>query len=119
MDREIRLCGADEVANGQARGFVVAGRSLLLVNKAGRLHAWLNRCPHRGVELNWLPDQFLDIDNELIQCGTHGALFLVDSGLCVAGPCLGDYLEAIPLQIRNDGVYATVHPLARESDGPG
>jgi nitrite reductase/ring-hydroxylating ferredoxin subunit len=105
MPCDTPLCASSLVANGQARGIVAAGKSLLLVNKAGRLFLYHNRCPHRGVELNWLPDQFLDVDGELIQCSTHGALFLVPSGLCVAGPCHGEYLQAEPFEIRDGCIF--------------
>ncbi|WP_373081058.1 Rieske (2Fe-2S) protein, partial [Zhongshania sp.] len=58
-------------------------------------------CPHLGIELNWQENQFLDYDDSLIQCSTHGALFIIENGHCVAGPCMGKELEAVPFQIDN------------------
>lgn len=84
---------------GGAKGFEVDGRSLFVVHRGESLYAYRNRCPHLGVELNWLPDQFLDRDGELIQCATHGALFAIDSGRCLAGPCAGKYLQQLPCAI--------------------
>lgn len=60
--------------------------------------AYLNQCPHMGVELNWKPGSFMDSDNLFLQCSTHGALFKPRDGECVAGPCQGDALT--PLDIR-------------------
>ncbi|MEE8263379.1 MAG: Rieske (2Fe-2S) protein, partial [Gammaproteobacteria bacterium] len=37
----------------------------------------------------WVPDQFLDETGNLLQCATHGALFRIEDGFCVAGPCTG------------------------------
>lgn len=69
------------------------------------VYAYLNHCPHTGVELNWLPDQFLDLDRSFIQCATHDARFQIDDGVCVAGPCVGDRLTALPISIEEDIVY--------------
>jgi nitrite reductase/ring-hydroxylating ferredoxin subunit len=99
----IRLCSATEVGEGQSKGFQSGGARLLAVRKDGTLHVYLNRCPHRGIPLEWLPDQFLDSSGSLIQCATHGALFLIESGECVAGPCAGAFLHALP-SIERDGI---------------
>ena len=92
----ITLCPLDDIDPAGAKGFELDGGSLLVVRRDGQLHAYHNRCPHLGVELNWLPDQFLDRGGELIQCATHGALFRIDDGRCVAGPCSGKSLRPIP-----------------------
>ncbi|MET0377856.1 MAG: Rieske (2Fe-2S) protein [Spongiibacteraceae bacterium] len=92
----IALCPLDAIDPAGAKGFEVDGYSLLVVRRDRQLFAYHNRCPHLGVELNWLPDQFLDRDGELIQCATHGALFLIDGGRCIAGPCRGKSLQPIP-----------------------
>lgn len=92
----IRLCDASEVTEGQSKGFEREGQRLLAIRKEGTLYVYQNRCPHRGIHLEWLPDQFLDSSGSLIQCATHGALFLIDSGECVAGPCAGQALRALP-----------------------
>jgi len=46
--------------------------------------------------LGWQPDRFLDDSASLIQCATHGALFLIENGECIAGPCAGQSLTAVP-----------------------
>lgn len=90
------LCPSTELAEGQSRGFQIGELRLLVIRKGAQVHAFENRCPHRGVPLEWQPDQFLDTSGSLIQCATHGALFLIDSGECVAGPCSGQTLRALP-----------------------
>lgn len=98
----IRLCQATDVTEGHSKGFEREGQRLLAIRKDGTLYVYKNRCPHRGIPLEWLPDQFLDDSGSLIQCATHGALFLIDSGECVAGPCAGQALQALPW-IEQDG----------------
>ncbi|WP_148053418.1 Rieske 2Fe-2S domain-containing protein, partial [Pseudomonas fluorescens] len=66
------------------------------------------RCPHRGVGLEWHHDQFLDPSNSLIQCATHGALFLIEDGECVAGPCVGQALTAINRREDAQGLWIDV-----------
>lgn len=100
-----QLCAEQEVAEGAARGFEVDGVPVFVVRKFGCLYAYVNSCPHIGVPLEWLPDQFLDSEGELIQCATHGALFAIDTGLCVAGPCVGEALVPLPLVI-HDGIIS-------------
>ncbi|MFI8480947.1 Rieske (2Fe-2S) protein [Pseudomonas sp. NPDC078700] len=99
------LCASEALAENQSLGFEVAGQKLLIVRKDAQVHAYHNSCPHRGVPLEWIPNQFLDSSASLIQCATHGALFLIDSGECVAGPCAGQSLEALACQEDDQGIW--------------
>lgn len=100
-----RLCSSDDLAEGHSRGFTLAGNALLLVRREGRVYAYRNRCPHRGIPLEWQPDQFLDVSGSLIQCATHGALFVIESGECVAGPCAGQSLVALPCREQDSAIW--------------
>lgn len=99
----IQLCAATDVPEGQSKGLNLQGQRLLAVRKDGTVHVYENRCPHRGIPLEWQPDQFLDSSGSLIQCATHGALFLIESGECVAGPCAGQALRVLPIT-EKDGI---------------
>ena len=101
----LRLCAPDELAEGQSRGFEIAEEKLFAVRKDGRLYAYRNCCPHRGIPLEWLPDQFLDASASLIQCATHGALFLIESGECVAGPCAGQSLQELAIREDDQNIW--------------
>ena len=79
---------------------------VILVRKNGILYGYQNRCPHTGVNLEWMPDQFLDSTESLLQCATHGALFNIEDGYCVAGPCSGQSLQS--LQISEEGSHFRV-----------
>ena len=69
-------------ADGQAA-------SAFAVRYQGRVYAYLNRCAHRALELDWLPGQVFDADGRYLVCATHGALFEPASGHCAGGPCDG------------------------------
>lgn len=107
----LRLCAPDEVAEGKSRGFEIAGEKLFAVRKDGQLYAYRNRCPHRGIPLEWLPNQFLDVSASLIQCATHGALFLIESGECVAGPCAGQALQVLAIREDEQAIWVELNEL--------
>jgi len=72
----------DVVEHGQPlRGFVL--------RIDGRVVAYLNRCAHVPMELDWTPGVFLDAEREYIMCSTHGAVYAPGTGHCLGGPCAG------------------------------
>lgn len=99
------LCSSDSLPEAQSRGFDVDGFGLLAVRRNNEVFVYRNRCPHRGVPLEWQPDRFLDNSASLIQCATHGALFLIESGECIAGPCEGQSLISIACREDQDGIW--------------
>ncbi len=104
-----RICALDDIADPGSREFVLPGgedgASGFVVRRGDVVRAYRNRCPHTGVSLNWVPDQFLDPEGSLIQCATHGALFRPEDGRCVRGPCRGRTLEALPVTVENGAVW--------------
>jgi len=98
------VCAVNELEEDQARGIEIDGKSVVLVKKDGQVHAYLNWCPHLGIELNFIPDQFLDSDNAFLMCANHGALFEIDSGHCLSGPCSGDALMKVDVTIEGDQI---------------
>lgn len=99
-----RLCPAEAIPDGEARGFTLSdgeGRpvDVLVARDGDRFHGYLNSCPHAGTPLDWVPDRFMAPDGEHLACATHGALFRVADGRCVAGPCAGDRLTPAPVRV--------------------
>ncbi len=99
------VCQHGELAEGRFVEFTLGnggqgGQTGFAFEREGRLFAYLNRCPHLGIELNWMPGRFMDVDNCFIQCANHAALFIPESGQCIAGPCQGDALT--PLEVAED-----------------
>jgi nitrite reductase/ring-hydroxylating ferredoxin subunit len=106
------LCKTSDIKDPGSKSFELKikrkTRDIFVIHKDGQFFAYYNKCPHTGINLDWQEDQFLDLDNALIQCASHGALFTIDSGECIAGPCAGDALQAIPLIIENDDVILDI-----------
>jgi nitrite reductase/ring-hydroxylating ferredoxin subunit len=117
------LCRIDELPPGGCREFRLGDGDWPLRGFVVRLpdgvRAYVNRCPHLSYPLNYLPGEFLTYDRSLIQCCMHGALFEKDTGLCVAGPCLGRSLMALPVRVDSQGVWladdADLSALQREA----
>lgn len=105
IDVERVICRLDELASSGTHGFAIGGGDWPLrgfvVYVNNQVRGFVNRCPHVGHPLNLRPHRFLTADGTLILCSSHGALFEKATGLCVAGPCAGQYLEALPLKIES------------------
>ncbi len=90
----IALCTSDALVEAGAglRFTVEAEREAVgafVVRFHGRVFAYLNRCAHVAMELDWLPGQFFDSEHEVLLCATHGAVYDPTSGACAGGPCVG------------------------------
>lgn len=97
------LCHLHELPEDSARGFPQDDRNLFVVRKHGQVFVYVNSCPHIGIPLEFLPDDFLDNEKRYIVCANHGALFEIENGDCIAGPCAGQALEAVPFTLDPDG----------------
>lgn len=108
-----RICAsADVLERGPGRRFEVdrAGEPApaFVVRFNGRAYAFVNRCAHASVELDWEQGQFFDITRLYLICATHGAIYEPDSGRCIAGPCKGARLTAIAVEEREGSIFLKV-----------
>ena len=94
----IPLCNASDLVDGgdavpfdvryfgqTCRGFAVRFR--------GRVHAYLNRCTHVPMEMDYQPNKFFDITGSYLICGTHGAIYSPETGEGRGGPCRGGLVK--------------------------
>ncbi len=96
------LCRSEELdVGGLGLRFEVQkegeNRPAFIVRSVSGISAFLNRCGHRDLELDWSPGEFFDLDSRLLICATHGALYDPHSGVCKGGPCNG--VGLIPLAV--------------------
>lgn len=103
--KKINISGYLPLDEGCTRSLDLDEPAVFLVQFDGLLYAYLNRCPHLGIELNWMPDQFLESGGDLIICSTHGALFKIDDGLCISGPCQGQALTSLQIVQDTDSTF--------------
>jgi nitrite reductase/ring-hydroxylating ferredoxin subunit len=95
--RGVRFALGPETPGGEEKGFAI--------RHAGRVRAYVNRCPHMGTELDWQPGEFFDMAGLYLVCATHGALFEPGTGSCIAGPCRGAALEPLATREANGQVF--------------
>ena len=105
FDVERVICRLSDIDDPGARGFTMGRGDWPLRGFVVRMgeQAWgyVNRCPHAGHPLNLGPDRFLTPGRELILCASHGALFDRQTGFCIAGPCGGQSLQSVPIEIES------------------
>ena len=94
-----RLCALSELEENVGRSFRSPAGEVILVLRDAQVYAWQNICPHLGINLEFNPDEFMDCEQHYLLCSNHGALFQVEDGRCVAGPCHGEALLSVPISI--------------------
>lgn len=108
------ICALSDLADPGSRAFTLGTGDWPLrgfvVRRGEHIVAYVNRCPHAGHPLNWQRDQFLSADAGLILCQSHGALFDIATGQCVAGPCVGRGLTRIAVQVADEYVVLENDP---------
>jgi nitrite reductase/ring-hydroxylating ferredoxin subunit len=95
MSEWIPVClAADLLEGGLAVPFdvVYAGQTCraFAVRHEGQVQAYLNRCTHVAMELDFQPDRFFDTSGQWLMCATHGATYSPATGACTGGPCRGE-----------------------------
>ena len=107
------VCKLDELDDPGCREFQIGAGDWpfrgFVVRRGDKVFAYRNHCAHAGHPLNWLPDRFLTPDGKQIICGSHGAVYEIDSGTCVAGPCPGKKLQPVEVEIL-DGLVTVRGP---------
>ncbi len=103
------LCKFSELEEVASRGFTVKLKrketSIFIVRQYDKVFGYENSCPHAQAPLEWNPDQFLDEKNEVILCAMHGAEFSIDEGNCLGGPCNGQGLTKVDLEVEDNQIY--------------
>lgn len=97
-EQVIALCPSEALLNGgeavpfdvtyysqSARGFAI--------RCAGQVHAYLNRCAHVPMEMDYQPNRFFDSSGLYLMCATHGAIYRPQTGECAGGPCRGGLIK--------------------------
>lgn len=98
-----------ELAPGMTKKFTLSNGEYsvegMLLNYRGSLYSYLNRCPHVGISLDWVENQFFTIDGRYLMCANHGATFEPATGECIWGPCVGAALQSVPLEMEGEKIF--------------
>lgn len=107
-----KLCDLSALEENVGRSFRSPAGEVILVRRDGQVYAWQNLCPHLGINLEFHPDEFMDCEQHYLICSNHGALFQVEDGLCVSGPCQGEHLQPVAIRLVDQQI------LLAEADSP-
>ena len=103
------ICKLVDVPDNDAKGMVavVEGkqRNIFVARKGDQAFAYLNWCPHNQVLIDQIPNKFFNADKSYIQCSKHGALFQVEDGFYVEGPCEGESLKSLTTLVEDGAIY--------------
>lgn len=106
----VTLCALADLRDPGARNFVLQiGERYFhgfVVRRGDMVAGYVDACPHMGLPLAKQIDDYLTGDGSLIECDWHGALFRLEDGLCVGGPCAGQRLRPWPVEVR-EGLVKT------------
>lgn len=122
------VCSAKSIARGSAKAFRLSRLDetgttrpfsiAIIRTEANGFFGYINTCPHEGVWLNIGAGEFFSPDRRFLKCGRHGAIFEIETGLCVDGPCKGQSLEPVALAVIDEEVCLCGIALVEE-DGLG
>jgi nitrite reductase/ring-hydroxylating ferredoxin subunit len=107
-----RIARTDSLAPGESRKFMLpirgADEECFLINFGGEFHAYVNRCRHVPMAMDWVDNQFFAEDGRYLMCQTHNAYYEPASGECIAGPptACGKYLYRVLTEIDDGVIYA-------------
>ena len=106
----VYICESSALVDGGAgvRFSVTADggdRTGFVVRFGAAAHAYLNRCAHLPMELDWNPGEFFEDSGLYLVCATHGALYEPDTGHCAGGPCRGGKLHKLRVIEQDNKVF--------------
>jgi nitrite reductase/ring-hydroxylating ferredoxin subunit len=110
--RRYKVARADALAPGESLKFLMPIRGTdeecFLINFGGEFHAYVNRCRHVPMAMDWVDNQFFAEDGRYLMCQTHNAYYEPASGECIAGPptACGKYLYRVLTEIEDGVIYA-------------
>lgn len=98
LGEPIALCNSGDLVNqGDAVPFDVlyCGQTSrgFAIRFYGTVYAYLNRCTHVPMEMDYQPNHFFDMTGQWLICATHGAIYRPETGECRGGPCRGGLVK--------------------------
>lgn len=130
-DKEIDvyvICETDEIDPGAAKAFDLSRvtesgearpfRIVVARTAPDNYFGYVNSCPHEGLWLNIGGGDFFNKDGTKLRCGRHGALFKIETGLCLSGPCEEKALEPVAIAVIGSDVCLVGIKLVEEEHRP-
>ncbi|WP_321395533.1 Rieske (2Fe-2S) protein [Emcibacter sp.] len=102
------LCALEDIGDGKGLEFTFGTEKepfeFFVYRRKNEVFAYQNACPHMYVPLNLKEGVFTEKSGQYFLCNFHGALFQIDDGKCMAGPCRGRSLRSVAVGIEDGKV---------------
>jgi nitrite reductase/ring-hydroxylating ferredoxin subunit len=110
VSTEIFICKADALIDGgKGLRFPVTAfgedATAFVIRYGQQAYAYLNRCAHVPMELDWNEGEFFESSGLYLMCATHGALYEPETGHCAGGPCRGGKLQPLRVVERDHQIF--------------
>ena len=108
--KERLICASEALVDGGdgVRFKVMRARveeGAFVVRHRGVAHAFINRCGHVPIELDWQEGKFFDLTGSHLICATHGAMYAPETGRCIGGRCNGQGLSPLVVVEHDGNIY--------------
>lgn len=104
------LCQLADIPDGRAQEFSYKCgddiREIFIQRQGAEVYAYENSCPHAYLPLNMKEGIFTEKSGKYFMCQNHGALFDIKSGQCLGGPCNGQALTRIDIELKDGTIIA-------------
>ncbi len=104
------LCPLTDIVDGRAKEFIYrAGdevREIFIQRMGNEVYAYENSCPHAYIPLNMNAGVFTEKSGKYFICQNHGALFDIKTGQCLGGPCNGQSLTSVEINLKDGNIIA-------------
>ncbi len=81
--------------------------SVMVKRAATDWSAFINECPHQGRRMDYADNAFLETPDQKVVCPAHGATFDPVSGICLSGPCAGQFLKKLATEVDDKNLYVS------------
>jgi nitrite reductase/ring-hydroxylating ferredoxin subunit len=106
---KIKIARADEIKEGKTLKVPITRngrpREGFLARFQGQLVAYENQCRHLPLSLDFPDGGFFTPDGNHFVCQNHNAIYEPLTGQCVRGPCEGQSLKPLKIEIINGEVW--------------
>lgn len=112
----IPLCNSADLVNSATAvpfDVIYGGQTCyaFAIRYQNQVHAYLNRCSHVPMELDYQPNRFFDSTGHWLICATHGAMYQPQTGQCRMGPCRGGLIKIAISESEGVVHWHTAHNL--------
>jgi nitrite reductase/ring-hydroxylating ferredoxin subunit len=111
--RRFRIGSVANLGPGDSLKFMLpirgADEECFLINFSGEYFAYVNRCRHVPMAMDWVDNQFFAEEGRYLMCQTHNAYYEPSTGQCIAGPAsaCGKFLYRVAIEIKDGIAYAS------------